>query len=132
MPGDAARGEIELLHESVAWSNDAVRRELREEVGCDALSLHALGRIAADSGQLASLPRLFAARVSDRRTREPEESEAIDRVIPHTFRELLAQCERGQIVDGFTLAAVLRLIPHFRGDRFAYDHAAVVETIDDK
>lgn len=201
-PGDATRGEIEVLDESVAWSNesvrlltarvrfparnggaaregdqvrvapaedksdgvvvapitadhrillvrqfrhpvrmwlrelprggrdadesleDAVRRELREEVGCDVLSLHSLGRVAADSGQLASLPWLFAARVSDRRQRKPEDTEAIDRVIAHSFDELRALCERGEIVDGFTLATVLRLIPHFRGDRFAYDPSA--------
>src|SRR5688500_5290777 len=208
-PGDATRGEIEILDESVAWSNesvrvltarvrypspkgerapegdqmrvapaetktdgvvvapitaddrvllvrqfrhpvrlwlrelprggrdadespeDAARRELREEVGCDVLSLHPLGRVAADSGQLASLPWLFAARVSDRRARKPEDTEAIDRVIAHSFRELRSLCERGRIVDGFTLATVLRLIPHFRGDRFAYDAAAVPDPIDD-
>ena len=209
-PGDATRGEIEVLDESVAWSNDSVRvltarvrypsrkgesapegdqmrvapaesktdgvvvapitaddrvllvrqfrhpvrmwlrelprggrdagespedaarRELREEVGCDVLSLHPLGRVAADSGQLASLPWLFAARVSDRRQREPEATEAIDRVIAHSFRELLALCERGQIVDGFTLATVMRLIPHFRGERFVYDTAAMPDTIDEE
>jgi len=98
----------------------AAARELKEEIGRTAESLHPLGRVAPDSGQLAGCPYLFAARVGARGADEREETEAIDRVIAYRYGALRAACEAGEILDSFTLAAVLRLAPHFDGDRFAY------------
>ena len=197
-PGDVARGEIELLDETLIWSNPVVRlfndrvrfpavehgrhaegehfrlapaadkedgvvvvpiahddrillvrqfrhpvrmwlrelprgagetgeapeestaRELREEIGGTVEALYPLGRVAPDSGQLTTIPYLFAARVRRDAGREPEETEAIDRIVAYRYSELRAACERGEILDGLTLAAVLRLAPHFDGDRFAF------------
>lgn len=53
-----------------------------------------------------------------------EESESIDRVYRYRYTDLKRACERGEILDSFTLAAVLRLGPHFDGDRFAWRETA--------
>jgi ADP-ribose pyrophosphatase len=99
---------------------DGARRELREELGCDARELFPLGRVVTDSGQLTGIPHLFAARVVEDAAPEREEGEAIDRVYRMRFTELAEACARGEVVDAFTLAAVLRVAPHFDGDRFAW------------
>lgn len=102
---------------------DAARRELKEELGCEARELHALGRMATDSGQVVGLPYLFAARVSEGGETAREDTESIDRVFRYTFSELQRACQVGEIIDSFTLAAVLRLEPHFTGERFAWREA---------
>lgn len=99
---------------------DAAARELREEVGCDTERTYPLGRVVTDSGQQTGYPHLIAARVGEPRERKPEDSEAIDRLFRYTFGELREACQRGRVVDSFTLAAVVRLEPHFEGDRFSY------------
>ena len=109
----------------------AAGREVREELGYEVERLYPLGRVAPDSGQLATLPFLLAARVRPAAAREPEEEEAIDEVIAYRYRELRAACERGEVLDGLTLAAVLRLAPHFEGDRFAYRPDAVAPAPDE-
>jgi ADP-ribose pyrophosphatase len=98
----------------------AAARELREEVGCETVQTYPLGRVTTDSGQQTGYPHLVAARVQEPAASEPEDTEAIDRLFRYTFGELLDACRRGRIVDSFTLAAVLRLEPHFDGDRFTY------------
>jgi ADP-ribose pyrophosphatase len=98
----------------------AAAREVREELGHEVERLHPLGRVAPDSGQLAALPFLFAARVRPAAGGEPEREEAIDAVLACRYSELRRDCERGAILDGLTLAAVVRLAPHFDGDRFVY------------
>lgn len=99
---------------------EAAARELREEIGCEVERSYPLGRIANDSGQLTGFPHLFAARVREGGASEPEETEAIDRVFSYSFSELKHACQRGEIIDSFTLAAVARLEPHFARNRFAY------------
>ena len=104
--------------------DDTARREVGEELGCEIRELHPLGRIAADSGQVGSVPYLMAARVRPADAPHRERSESIDRVVRLRYSELRAACERGEVLDGFTLAAVLRLAPHFQGDHFVWDDAA--------
>ena len=109
---------------------DAARRELKEEVGCDTEAVYPLGRVVIDSGQLVGIPHLFAARVVEGGEPEREETESIDRVLRYSYPELRRACERGEIVDSFTLVAVLRLAPHFDGDRFAWrDDAAPADPV---
>src|SRR4051812_1331362 len=96
--------------------HDAARRELREEIGCEALGFVSLGRVAADGAQLEAVPHLLAARVRRAGRPEREPTEAIDRIIPYRFSQLRAACLSGEIIDGYTLAAVLRLEPLFAGD----------------
>jgi ADP-ribose pyrophosphatase len=95
-------------------------RELREEIGYEVEATYSLGRIANDSGQLTGFPFLVAARVRDVGESEPESTEAIDQTLSYAFSELKRACQRGEIIDSFTLCAVVRLEPHFRGDRFTY------------
>jgi ADP-ribose pyrophosphatase len=98
---------------------EAAARELREEVGAEATAFLPLGRLAPDSGQLGAVVWLLAVRVRRAGPRQPEESEAIDRVVPMTYASLRGACERGEIVDAFTLAVVLRLAPYVQGDVLA-------------
>jgi ADP-ribose pyrophosphatase len=109
--GAGAEGEV---------PEDGARRELREELGCGVRELFPLGRVVTDSGQLTGIPHLFAARVVEEAAPEREEGESIDRVYRMRFTERAEACARGDIVDAFTLAAVLRVAPHFDGDRFAW------------
>jgi len=97
---------------------DAAKRELSEETGYEAAEIAPLGRVAPDSGQLATMPHLFAVVVGARRAPHTEATEAIDRTLALTFRELREACEAGDIVDAYTIAAVLRLARRFDGDRF--------------
>jgi ADP-ribose pyrophosphatase len=98
---------------------EAAARELREETGADATAFLPLGRLAPDSGQLGSVVWLLAARVRRAGPREPEDTEAIDRVVPMAYAALRSACERGEILDAFTLAVVLRLAPYAGGDALA-------------
>ena len=99
---------------------DTARRELQEEIGYEATEVVSLGRIATDSGQQEGFPHLLAARVRKAGDAKPEEGEAIDGIFPYRYDELVRLCERGEIVDSFTLAAATRLRPHFRDGRFDY------------
>lgn len=101
-------------------AEEAARRELKEEIGAEAEEVFPLGRIVTDSGQQAGHPYIVAARVRERGEAEPEATEAIDATFRYTYPELVAACERGEIIDSFTLAAVVRLRPHFASGRFVY------------
>jgi ADP-ribose pyrophosphatase len=97
----------------------AAARELREEVGAETTAFVPLGRVAPDSGQLGTVVWLLAARARRDGPRHPEATEAIDRVVPMPYAALRAACERGEILDGLTLALVLRLAPYARGEALA-------------
>lgn len=99
---------------------DAAGRELKEEIGAKATEFFPLGRMVTDSGQQVGHPHIVAARVKLSGDAEPEDSESIDARFQYTYPELAAACERGEIIDSFTLAAVVRLRPHFESGRFVY------------
>lgn len=90
---------------------DAAAREIREEIGCACTAVQSLGRVAPDSGQLSSIPHIIAARVQRDGAPEREETETIDRTVAMPYGTLRAACERGEILDAYTMAAVLRLAP---------------------
>ena len=98
---------------------EAAARELREEIGAEATVFLPLGRLAPDSGQLGTVVWLLAARVSRTGPSQPEDTEAIDRMVPMTYAALRSACERGEILDAFTLAVVMRLAPYVRDDALA-------------
>jgi ADP-ribose pyrophosphatase len=106
-PGNAP---VETLHE-----------ELLQEIGCVAAgSPFSLGRVMPDSGTLHEMPYLVAVRVRPHPTKRasPDPNE---RIAGHTavdYEELWRLCVTGAINDSFTLAATLRLHPHFRSGRF--------------
>lgn len=88
---------------------DAAKREIHEEIGCVCTAVQALGRVAPDTGQLSSIPHIIAARVRRAGPPEREETETIDRTVAMPYATLRAACERGEIIDGYTMAGVLRL-----------------------
>lgn len=95
---------------------DAAGRELHEETGHAVDSFHSLGRVAPDSGQLSSVPYVIAARVHPAGPPDREKTETIDRTVAMPYPVLRAACERGEILDGYTLAGVLRLGPYVSAD----------------
>ncbi|HEX2781658.1 MAG TPA: NUDIX hydrolase [Gemmatimonadaceae bacterium] len=99
---------------------EGARRELREEIGYELVESWPLGRMAADSGQLRTVPWLLVARVRPGAATDPDDSESIDATWAYTFSDLARACASGDILDSFTLSAVTRLLPHFDGDRFEY------------
>ncbi|MDB4908537.1 MAG: ADP-ribose pyrophosphatase [Gemmatimonadetes bacterium] len=110
---------------------DAAARELREELGYEMAGLFPLGRLLTDSGQLASRPNLVAVRLGARVPTEREPGETIDRVMRYSYPDLATACENGEIEDSFTLAATVRMRPHFQGDRFSWDPARAPRTADE-
>jgi ADP-ribose pyrophosphatase len=106
---------------------DAARREVKEEIGYKIVDLTPLGRVAADGALLETVPHLVAARVHRSGSPRREDTETIDRIIPYAFSDLVAACRRGDIIDGYTLAAVLRLQPLFSSDRIVADALRAAE-----
>lgn len=84
---------------------DAARRELREEMNAEALSIRALGTIEPDSGSLGVRPRLYLAQIeSFEATGLADEAIAeARRFSPEALKALIAQ---GDLVDGPTLSAL--------------------------
>ena len=94
--------------------DDAARREIREEIGYETLETFDLGRVVPDGAQLETVPHIVGARVRRSGAPDQEDTEAIDRVFAYTYAELREACERGDIIDAYTLVAALRLAPHFQ------------------
>jgi ADP-ribose pyrophosphatase len=97
--------------------NAAAAREISEEIGYEVTATRPLGRIAADGADLESVPYIVAARVKPAGKPHREDTETIDRTFLYTFHDLEEAARNGAIIDGYTIAAVLRLQPFFREDR---------------
>lgn len=67
---------------------EAALRELKEETGLVASSLHFLGQLAPDSGVLSSIMPIFLAEISSQEESQIEYGEAIAKVIYFTKEEL--------------------------------------------
>jgi ADP-ribose pyrophosphatase len=85
-------------------AEQTARREGGEEIGADVLEIAELGAVEPDSGMDAGAPRLFWARVSE--PRPVPDDEGIDQVRLVTAADLVAMLRAGEIVDGYTLAAL--------------------------
>ena len=105
-------------------------RELPEETGyhIDFGSMIHLGRLVTDSGKLHDAPHLVLCRARPREWRRPDPTESIASVVKVKFSELRELCERGELLDVFTLAAVVRAQPHFEGNVFRPDLALLTES----
>lgn len=97
-----------------------MRNELLEETGYDLKwgDHYPLGHLVTDSGKLHDIPLLVATRVGNKAKAQPEFTEAIYGMVEYSFSELKLRCQKGLIVDMFTVAAITRLDPHFDGDIF--------------
>ena len=85
---------------------DCARRELREEAGCDAERLESLGAFFTTPGFIDEFIHVFIAAGLTRGVATPEPDEFI-RQESHTLYEGLRMIDRGRIVDGKTIIALL-------------------------
>jgi ADP-ribose pyrophosphatase len=85
---------------------DCARRELLEEAGCTATSLIPLGGFFTTPGFIDEFIHAFMATGLTRGVASPESDEFIHHE-SHTLQEILRMIDRGQIVDGKTIIAVL-------------------------
>jgi ADP-ribose pyrophosphatase len=102
--------------------------ELLQEVGYQAIDApFSLGRVIPDSGTLHEIPYLYAARVRPHPTKRasPEPNERIAGHTAVTYETLWRLCVTGALNDSFTVAAALRLHPHFHTGRFEIDRAFI-------
>lgn len=86
---------------------DCARRELREEAGCEAQALVSLGGFFTTPGFIDEYIHLFMATGLTRGEVKHESDEFIHPV-SHTLQEGLRMIERGEIVDGKTIIALLK------------------------
>lgn len=90
-----------------------------------------LGRIVPDSGKLHDAPYIYVVRAGKPHNPSPPKhdlTEAISEVIEMSFSDLLLDCQRGKICDGFTLAAMLRLMPHISNDAYQFNGTFVEDS----
>ena len=81
-------------------------KELREEIGAEALEFVPLGELHPDSGTTADRVSLFAARIDG--IGALERAEAIRRYVTVPFAEAEAMVGDGRITDAFTIAVLMR------------------------
>lgn len=110
-----------------------LERELFEETPFRAIMAEQkyLGRVVTDSGKLHDIPHVIAVPITSAATghrRGPERSEAIEEYTHYTFAEIRKKAMQGDICDCFTLAALLRLEPHWKDKKFSYDETYVRDT----
>lgn len=92
--------ELELPRGNREPSEDleiAARRELREELGVEALTIRQLGQTHPDSGMSNLLAILFEAEISEEESWTPQLSEGITGVYPWTREELYKALDKGHI-----------------------------------
>ncbi len=85
---------------------EAITRELHEEIGGEVEELVDLGSLWPDNGVLTSTIRLFLARI--RKVTEPERSEGVDALVRVSLRELEQMIADGLVSDGFSIACFAR------------------------
>ena len=102
----------------------ALHGELLQEIGYQAIDApFSLGRVMPDTGTLGESPYSLAARVRPHPARD-EQPDSTEVIAGHTcvaYETLWDLALKGAINDGLTLAATLRLRPHFREGRFVVD-----------
>lgn len=85
---------------------DAIRRELREEIGAEVTELTNIGRFALGSSTLAIPATHFVARID--RIGQPSRHDAIERLLVCDVAEVEDLIRGGEIIDGWTLSLFLR------------------------
>ncbi len=103
--------EIELPRGGIEQGEEpavSAARELQEETGYTALSMHELGTLYPDSGLIGSSLRVFLAEVSRTQIHEatPETSEAMGETTWFTHNDFLEQIRLGKIRDALSIAAM--------------------------
>jgi ADP-ribose pyrophosphatase len=86
--------------------HECARRELLEEAGCTAAALVPLGGFFTTPGFIDEYIHVFTATGLTRGVASPESDEFIHHE-SHTLQEILRMIDRGRIVDGKTIIAML-------------------------
>lgn len=85
---------------------ETVIREIKEEIGADAVSLHYLGKCSPGGSNLAVIGHLFLANIET--VGKLDIGEGIKEMVTLEVREVEEMIQNGKIIDGFTMAAFLR------------------------
>ena len=100
---EAPRGQRETGY----TAEEAVRKELDEELGFPVKGIERIGDVSGDTALLASALPVFWAELGDGPPRDhPESSEAFGEIVELTPGELRERISRGEIRDGYTLASI--------------------------
>src|SRR3954469_24424090 len=100
---EAPRGQRETGY----TAEQAIRKELDEELGFPVKSVELIGEVSGDTAILASsLPVFWAELGSGPAHDNPEGSEALGRIVELSTSDLRSRISRGEIRDGYTLAAI--------------------------
>jgi ADP-ribose pyrophosphatase len=100
---EAPRGQ----REAGCTAEEAIRKELDEELGFPVKSVERIGEVSGDTAILASALPVFWAELGSGPARDhPEGSEALGKIVELTPAELKDRISRGEIRDGYTLAAM--------------------------
>ena len=93
--------------ESGQTSTQAVRAEVKQELGYRVRRLHRLGRMCPDTAVMSSMLELFLAELGKGpRNDEPEPTESFGAIHRLTARELAVAITRGKIRDSYTISAL--------------------------
>jgi 8-oxo-dGTP pyrophosphatase MutT (NUDIX family) len=90
--------------------DQAAAREMREEMGYEAVSCRHLGQIYADTGLISRQIDVFVCEAGEHENKEHDDLEAIADVQWLTAAELRQMIEANQVRCGFTLAAMMRAL----------------------
>ena len=100
---EAPRGQRETGY----TPEEAIRKEIDEELGFPVKSIERIGEVSGDTAILASALPVFWAELGSGPPRDhPEGSEAVGKIVALDSSELKARITRGEIRDGYTLAAI--------------------------
>lgn len=100
---ETVRGRRELGQ----TSRQAVRAEVKQELGYRVKRMQRLGMIRPDSAVMSSILEIFLVELGKGPRRdEPEASEAFGRIHRLTYRELGQRILRGEVRDSYTIGAL--------------------------
>lgn len=109
--------ELEIVRgrrETGQTSRQAVRAEVKQELGYMVKRMRRVGVICPDTALLSSVLELFVVELKEgRRKDEPEASEAFGRIHRLTYRQLQKKILRGVVRDSYTLGCLT--LAHLHG-----------------
>ena len=86
---------------------EAIRKEIDEELGFPVKSVERIGEVSGDTAILASSLPVFWVELGEGPPRDhPEGSEAVGKIVALDRAELKSRIARGEIRDGYTLSAI--------------------------
>jgi ADP-ribose pyrophosphatase len=115
--------ELEVVRgrrESGQTARQAVRAEVKQELGFRVKRMRRIGSICPDTAIMSSTLEVYLVELADGPQRdEPESSEVFGETLWLTYPELASRIRRGEIRDSYTIAALTfaRLHGHVRESR---------------